>query len=134
MFIYVAPPIYMCLYAAFIKWCKRQFKRRMIHLPRFKNFGFFNSPSKTSQYGDTNATKIKIKAINVKLTATRRFLLWAPILLIVMNETHWIAIGMPLYRRVYLSDHHSQWMCVTAVIVCVRWINSSWNKSGFSFF
>lgn len=68
------------------------------HLPRFKNFGFFSFPSKTSQYGETNAMKIKIKAINVKQRATRRFLLCAPILMDKLNGAQY------KHQKIYLLE------------------------------
>lgn len=62
-------------------------KKEIYHSPSFKNLGFFSFPSKTSQYGETNAINIKTKEIIVKQRATRRFLLCAPILMNEINES-----------------------------------------------
>lgn len=64
--------------------------RIQMNLPRLRNFGCFNLPSNTSQYGDTNARKIKINATTVKLTAIRKFLLCTPILLQSNDDSYWM--------------------------------------------
>lgn len=59
-----------------------------MHSPRLRNFGCLSLPSNTSQYGETNARKIKINAIAVKLTAILKFLLWTPILMHTNDDSH----------------------------------------------
>lgn len=87
----------------FIQRCQiTNFHSLLFCLPKFRNFGCDNLPSATSQYGRTNARKIKINVTTCRPSAIFRFLLWAPILLRLYWITHW---------SIYFSFSVYSWLC-----------------------